>query len=323
MAESNKISSDAEVASLPASQMFKNRDASSYDLLTDEFDRFTNRLSRPLATRMISLAGLQPSDRVLDIGTGTGIVALQGAQIIGPDGKILGIDLSDGMLAAVKAKVMQAGLSDRVELRKMDAEALDLADQSFDVVLSLFALYHFPNPLVALKEMFRVLRPGGRLIIGVGSGPQLLSVTGIMHSFKRLHDILLKLQGKQLIAPGFLNALVEKYFPEPEHSEETHLARQGVHGAGSVWSLIQRAGFDNLRSSWEGHQAVLDTPEEFWEMQRTFSSLARKRLSIAPPEKVEQLRDEFFSTCKQVQRRGGKLTYPVAAFYVVAHRPAV
>ena len=322
MAES-KMSSDAEVTSSLASQVFKHRDASSYDLLTDEFDRFTSRLSHPLAARLISLAQLKPADRVLDIGTGTGIVALQAAPIVSNGGTVLGIDLSDGMLAAAKAKAVQAGVSDRVEFGKMDAEALDLPDRSFDVVLSLFALYHFPNPLAALKEMFRVLRPGGRLVIGVGSGPRLLSVTGLTHSVKRLHDILLKLQGKQLIAPGFLNALVERYFPEPEHSEETHLAREGAHSAGGVWPLVRSAGFHDLRSDWAGHQAYLDTPEEYWDIQRTFSSLARKRLSAAPPEKVDQLREDFLITCKRVQGRGGRLTYPVAAYYVVAHRPSV
>jgi ubiquinone/menaquinone biosynthesis C-methylase UbiE len=321
MAEGYKISSDAEVASSLAAQRFKNRDASSYDLLTDEFDRFTNRLSRPLASKMISLARLAPSERILDIGTGTGIVALQGAQMVGAGGKVLGIDLSDGMLAAAEAKVSQAGFSNQVEFRKMDAEALDLADQSFDVVLSLFALFHFPNPLVALKEMLRVLRPGGRLIIAVGSGPRLLSVNGLAQSFRRLYDLSRQFQGKQLIAPGFLNSLVEKYFPEPEPSEETHLAREGVHKAGSVLPLVRRAGFQIIRSTWKGHRAYLDSPEEYWDIQRTFSSLARKRLSNAPPEKVEKLREEFISLSRKVQARGGKLTYPVAAFYVVAQRP--
>lgn len=156
-----------------ASLTFKTKDATSYDSLTGEYNLFTERFSGPLAERMISLGQVIPSDRVLDVGTGTGVVALRAARQVGPHGKVLGVDFSEGMLATSQAKALVAGLSDRAEFRKMDAEALDLAGGSFEVVVSLFALLHFPNPLVALKEMFRVLRPGGRLVLAVGSGPPL------------------------------------------------------------------------------------------------------------------------------------------------------
>ena len=59
-----------------------------------------------------------------------------------------------------------------VTFRLSDAEQLEFPDQSFDVVLSLYALFHFPEPLRALGEMYRVLRPGGHVVIGVGSGGQ-------------------------------------------------------------------------------------------------------------------------------------------------------
>src|SRR3989337_3754108 len=91
------------------SQTFKTRDASSYDSVTDEFDRFTDRLSPPLAAQMIYLAQLAPSNWVLDVGTGTGLVALQAAQEVGPNGKVLGIDLSDGMLDTARAKALRPG----------------------------------------------------------------------------------------------------------------------------------------------------------------------------------------------------------------------
>ncbi len=76
-----------------------------------------------------------------------------------------------------------------------------------------------------------------------------------------------------------------------------------------------------MRTYWQGHRARVKTPEEFWEMQRTFSSIARKRLSGAPVKKLEELRGEFLSSCRAVQARGGELIYPFAAFYVVAWRP--
>ena len=71
---------------------------------------------------------------------------------------------------------------------------------------------------------------------------------------------------------------------------------------------------------WLGHQEAIDTPEEFWEIQRTFSSISRKRLNDGTPEKIELLKKVFFERCRAVQSSGGNLVYPFAAFYVVARK---
>ena len=301
-------------------ETFKTRDASSYDSLTEQFDQFTERLSSPLADRMIRLAGIRPEDHVLDVGTGTGVVAFRAAEKVGDRGRVVGIDLSEGMLAAANSKVARLGLAERIEFRQMDAENLQFPDATFDIAVSLFALLHFPDPLTALKEIYRVLKPGGRLVVAVGSSPPLLSVEGLAHRLKVLPDLVRRIQGKQLVAPGFLDSLVASHFPESDEPEESHLASHSHDRTQGVASLVRSAGFRVLETCWQGNQAELDTADEFWEIQRTFSSISRKRLNDATPDKLESLRRDFFRECERVQARGGNLAYPFAAYYVTAVR---
>ena len=149
----------------------KKIDAASYDAVAAEFDRLAERLSAPIAMRMIELAQLKPWNCILDVGTGTGLVALRVARLL-TGGRVIGIDHSPGMIEQACAKARRSGLGEVVTFRLSDAEQLEFPDQSFDVVLSLYALFHFPEPLRALGEMYRVLRPGGHVVIGVGSGGQ-------------------------------------------------------------------------------------------------------------------------------------------------------
>src|SRR5690349_8069287 len=94
---------------------FKYQDASSYDSVTEEFDRFTTLLAAPFATRMITLAKLKQGNRVLDVGAGTGVVAFRAAEAVGATGRIVGIDLSPGMLAMARDKAAQGGFHERVD----------------------------------------------------------------------------------------------------------------------------------------------------------------------------------------------------------------
>ena len=302
------------------SQTFKTRDATSYDAVTEQFDFFTERLTSPLAARLVSLAEIKPSDSVLDVGTGTGVVALLAAKKIAEGGKVHGIDLSEGMLATARAKAEKLGHEEKIKFSQMDAENLEFEAETFDAVVSLFALLHFPNPLTALKEIYRVMRPGGRFAVAIGSRPPLFSVSGFSHFVKIFPDLIRRKRGRQLVAPGFLDSLVEQYLPKAEEQEESDLASHSHNRTSGVSELVRSAGFKVLQTDWQSHHAQLETPEDFWEIQRTFSSISRKRLSNVAPEKVELLRQEFFGQCRTVQSRGGNLVYPFAAFYVVAEK---
>ena len=300
----------------------KHADADSYDPVTDPYDRFVGRYSGGYVERIAALAEFQPGDRVLDIGTGTGIMALHAANQVGASGRVTGIDLSEGMLAHARAKADQAKLSGRVEFRRMDAENLEVDAASFDTAVSLFALRHFPNPDAALAQMHKALRPGGRLVVAVGDGAPLLSSAGVAAALRRIFDHILELQGRQLRACGFLDGLVRASLP---HSSLEGPAGSEHHGLGPLElpRRVRHAGFRVDHVGWLGNRAVIETAEEFWELQTTFSSMARSRLQSATPQMVAGLKHRFIETCRQVQARGGNLIYPTGALFVAARRPAL
>ena len=308
--------------SFTADSVFKQRDAESYDKLADDFDLLTARYTAPIADRIVAMAGIAAGDRVLDVGCGTGVLTLLAAREVGGSGRVVGIDLSVGMLAKAAVIAASSGLAERIEWARGDAEQLQFADASFNAVVSLYALRHFPNPDKALREMFRCCAVGGRVLVAIGSAPPLLSMAALRAAFRRVGELGLRLVDRApLQAPAHLDHLIESRLGHAnavEHAAWTH----GINSFNqSLAAQLSGAGFSGVRVAWLGHSSVIDSVEEFWTLQFTLSSLARKRMQAIAPEQVAAIRAEFNRQCTQQLARGGRLVYRSGALVATAVRP--
>jgi demethylmenaquinone methyltransferase / 2-methoxy-6-polyprenyl-1,4-benzoquinol methylase len=104
----------------------------------------------------------RPAKRVLDVATGTGAVAIELARAV-PERTVVGLDQSAEMLAAGRVRVETAGLGDRIELREARAELLPFADGEFDALTFTYLLRYVDDPGATLRELARVVRPGGTI----------------------------------------------------------------------------------------------------------------------------------------------------------------
>jgi len=113
------------------------------------------------APHLLDAAGIGPGQRVLDVACGTGVLAREAVGRVGPEGGVSGIDPDPGMLAVA------ARLAPGVAWRQGTADAMPYPDGSFDAVVSQFGLMFFPDRRASLREMLRVLAPGGRMAVAV------------------------------------------------------------------------------------------------------------------------------------------------------------
>ena len=130
------------------------RAAETYDSVIPFFAHFGSLL--------VEAAEVEPGEHVLDVAAGKGASALPALERVGPTGLVVAVDLSTEMVSLLQA----AGL----EAHVMDAESLDFADASFDVVLCGMSVMFFPDLVGAFREWRRVLRPGGRVAVSTFSG---------------------------------------------------------------------------------------------------------------------------------------------------------
>ena len=158
------------------------------------------------------LRSLDPKS-ILDVATGTGDMAILSYRLLNAE-KIIGIDISDGMLEIGKKKIEKLGLQQRIELLKGDSETIIFNSNSFDAVTVAFGVRNFQNLELGLSEIKRVLKPGGKLIVLECTKPKLPVIKNFYNLYLNvIAPWIGRVISKNKNAYQYLNESVQK-FPE-------------------------------------------------------------------------------------------------------------
>ena len=154
--------------------------ASRYDIMNDAMSLGVHRLWKRFA---IDQAGVRAGQNVLDVAGGTGDLSAVFAKQVGPDGSVTVADINASMLDVGRARLADRGIAGNVEFVQADAEVLPFPDSYFDVVTIAFGLRNVTHQDRALASMFRVLKPGGRLLVLEFSKPVLPGLGAVYDAY--------------------------------------------------------------------------------------------------------------------------------------------
>jgi len=201
--------------------------ATRYDLMNDLMSMGMHRLWKRFT---LAQTGLRPGQRALDVAGGTGDLARGMAEQVGPGGLVVLSDINWAMLEQGRNRLLDAGVAGNVSYLQGDAQFLPFADDSFDCITIGFGLRNVTDKDLALRSMFRVLRPGGQLLVLEFSHPvSALSPFYDAYSFR-----VLPLMGK-LVAndPDSYRYLAESIRKHPDQQ--------------TMIQMLQEAGFERCR----------------------------------------------------------------------------
>jgi SAM-dependent methyltransferase len=136
-----------------------------WDRASDHYERYWQEPLRPALDLVLDTADLRPGEEVIDVASGTGLIAFPAARAVAPAGRVLATDLSPRMVASLERRAAEVGVKN-LDVARAGAE--DLGDRGpFDVGVCSLGLMYVPDPEAAMLELHRVLRPGGRTVISV------------------------------------------------------------------------------------------------------------------------------------------------------------
>lgn len=137
-----------------------------WDKAAAHYENFWQHQLKPAQDKLLGMANLQTGEKLIDIACGTGLVSFPAVERLGKSGFVLATDISNSMINICTELAKEKGYSN-MEFKRMDGEQLDVPGEKFDVALCALGLMYMPDPIKALKEMYRVLKPGGRSVAAV------------------------------------------------------------------------------------------------------------------------------------------------------------
>lgn len=187
----------------------------AWNAIAAGYDTFVTEPGRPIAEDALRRAGIQPGMRVLDVASGSGAVSIPAARL---GAKVLAADLSPAMIERLTARARAEGLTN-LEGRVMDGHALDLEDDTFDIAASQFGVMLFPDLPRGLREMARVTKPGGKVVMVVYAAPPTIDFLAFFIGAMRE------------VVPGF-TGLPDDPPPLPFQASDPEVLRQHFVSAG-------------------------------------------------------------------------------------------
>ncbi|HED32877.1 MAG TPA: bifunctional demethylmenaquinone methyltransferase/2-methoxy-6-polyprenyl-1,4-benzoquinol methylase UbiE [Gammaproteobacteria bacterium] len=202
--------------------------ADNYDIMNDVMSFGVHRLWKRFT---LSQTGLKAGQKVLDLAGGTGDLALKMSSMVGPAGQVVLSDINGSMLRRGRERLIDHGIAGNVQYVQANAESLPFADNTFDCITIAFGLRNVTDKDRALRSMYRVLKPGGRLLVLEFSKPVAPGLAPVydIYSFK-----LLPLMGRFI-------AKDEKSYQYLAESIRMHPDQQ------TLKAMMQEAGFDKVK----------------------------------------------------------------------------
>jgi ubiquinone/menaquinone biosynthesis C-methylase UbiE len=137
-----------------------------WDKAAAHYETFWQQQLKPAQDKLLEMAKLQSGQKLIDTACGTGLVSFPAAEKVGSTGFVVATDISEGMVKVGEEMARNKKLSN-IRFERMDAENLNLPNEEYDVATCALGLMYVPDPVKALKEMNRVLKPGGRAVAAV------------------------------------------------------------------------------------------------------------------------------------------------------------